>query len=294
MHVLITYVGYNLEATWIAYRDIAKEVGFVDKVCIFCSNYKKDENSQASNELAHEVAQRIYLAEVPGGKSEAKRHRNLEDRYNNYGDKVTVIYLDEKENMDYDFIHEMLVKVYTDNGKPRVTMNITNGNSKTKCAMAIAASEIGASIYYVDNPKGGEQKLEKVTDCKALDYDTLGLTEKKVLWAIKELEEMHRLDNDKIHHAPKANSVDISGGRADREFEDESDITKARISEHTKANWPKGMSAQSLTAPVDSLVRRGYIITREINKKSVSIRLTSTGRIAVSKMNSRPVGKNDN
>ena len=292
MHFLITYVGYTIDATWKAYEEIRSSVMPIDRVYILCSTYPNKEGKY-SYELANEAAKLIYRTQDPSDRNHVTDISRVYSLDQNYGGRVFTVVLDEKQNMDYEYVRDYIVRLYTDNDKPRITMNITNGNGITKCAMCIAASEVGGSIYYVDfNPQTEESSVQKVTDCRAANLDILGKTEKKVLWAIKEMEDEHNSQSDVCTLRglkPKENSVDFFDDKKEsRGGPRNCDITRAAISKYTERKWPSAISPQSITGAVDGLEEKGMIRVEPINKKEYRILLTSTGRIALSHIPGRP------
>ena len=64
MHILITYVGYTLDATWKAYEEIRSSTLPIDRVYILCGTYK-NKNEEFSFDLANKAAKQIYLAQNP-------------------------------------------------------------------------------------------------------------------------------------------------------------------------------------------------------------------------------------
>ena len=292
MHFLITYVGYNLDATWKAYEEIRSSVMPIDRVYILCSTYS-NKKGEFSYDLANQAARQIYLAQDPSDSQNVAKIARNNTVDQNYGGKVFTIVLNERQNLDYEYVRDLIVRLYTENSKPRMTMNITNGNGITKCAMCIAASEVGGSIFYVEhNPDIDSYRVQKVTDCRAADIDILGKTEKKVLWAIKEMDDRHNSQSDarSINRLePKANSVDSLSSKGSLPGESKYEtITRASISSYTYEYWPHRISPQSITGAVSGLEEKGLIKVEPINKKESKISLTSTGRIALSHMSGRP------
>lgn len=286
MHILITYVGRSIGSTWVAYDQVRHEVGPIDRTYILCSSFINEDTGKRSCDLAHEAAKRIYKSENPDDDYFDSPGYDVE-KSNDYGGCVSTIFLNKSENFDYNFVHDLLIRIYTENNRPKITMNVTNGNGKTKCAMCIAAFEIGASIYYVNHPGDGSDHIEKIIDCNAPDYDNLGKTEKKILWAIKEMEEVRlsnrmnynaKQDSGQVHKHGKRSAISLG------------EITRATISQHTiDSHWPNPISQQSLTKPVKTLEHKGLVKLVPLNDKETRIDLTAKGRIVLSKIDRRPL-----
>ncbi len=285
-NVFLSYVGVWEKPVMDCFKFIDKEHD-VDCVYLIYNDYRHISESGenlSSVECCKDVADTIRSYFHAGiGPAPVWPVSELHSRheYEVDGKKIVTIptyeLQDDGSEFDYSFdldhIIDLVLNISVECDNPKIHMNLTQGNQVFTGALCTAAYELGCSLYYVDRMKGARL----IKDCTALDLTNLGKPEKNILYALSQI------------FSPESDIPDFVGSGQGRNRIG-AYVKQRYISTYTENRWKKPIHPQAVSRTLPSLEKKGLVSTKpgdnvdgSESRKVIMVRITSRGRLAVSK-----------